>query len=54
MHTVNVFALRCSSHELHMLLNLLRGFPSLERLYVYVSTHLRLLIYMTELTTYLV
>jgi hypothetical protein len=54
MHTVKVLALRCSGHELHMVLNFLRGFPSLERLYVFVSTHFCLLIYMTELTSYLV
>jgi hypothetical protein len=54
MRTVKVLALRSSGHELHLVLNFLRGFPCLEKIYVFVSTHLCLLIYMTELTFYLV
>ncbi|XP_047078809.1 F-box/LRR-repeat protein At3g03360-like [Lolium rigidum] len=39
MHTLKVLALRSSGHGLHTVLNVLRGFPCLERLYVIFYKH---------------
>ncbi|XP_047057016.1 putative F-box/LRR-repeat protein At3g49150 [Lolium rigidum] len=39
IHTLKVLALRSSGRELHTVLNFLRGFPCLERLYVIFHKH---------------